>query len=490
MTRFILFLFLLLAGLVAPAAEGELLSVQLSGGTEKIDYIVEKNVLYFSMSQLAELFGDRIIWEEVGLSIAYQSSESKTIFFVDSPFLRMGDSVRNMVYPVIIRNGELYLPAETFMPVLNRIRPEQVSWDAHRKTIRVDSEWYNVTDLAFSPKANGLLIEIFVSGIKDYEIFQSEGNWLNITIPKGTVNRRQLLSRRDKDFLVDINVLQNPGSAQVSLRLRRKIDKMTHRLQTDPDRIQISLIDSLVAPIANNGLKKVGPDDLIDRIIIDPGHGGSDYGAIGHNGTREKDVVLDIAKRLAKIIRKDKIFSAVLTREKDEYLSLAERTRIANEEKGDIFVSIHANASVKRAARGFQVFFLAPAKNDSARAVAQLENATFLAELGNQPDSQYDDLSHILSDMIQTEFQTESADLAAMIERDFRRKVNSTDSRGIDQAGFYVLNGVYMPSVLVESAFITNRGDEQLLKSKDFREEVAQAIYEGLKRFKAKYENK
>jgi N-acetylmuramoyl-L-alanine amidase len=473
-----------------PAAEGELLSVQLSGGTEKIDYIVEKNVLYFSMSQLAELFGDRISWEEVGLSIVYQSSASKTIFFVDSPFLRMGDSVRNMVYPVIIRNGELYLPAETFMPVLNRIRPEQISWDAHRKTIRVDSEWYNVTDLAFSPKANGLLIEIFVSGIKDYEIFQSEGNWLNITIPNGTVNRRQILSRRNRDFLVDMNVLQNPGSAQVSLRLRRKIDKMTHRLQIDPDRIQISLIDSLVAPIANNELKKVGPDDLIDRIIIDPGHGGSDYGAIGHNGTREKDVVLDIAKRLAKIIRKDKIFSAVLTREKDEYLSLAERTRIANEEKGDIFVSIHANASVKRAARGFQVFFLAPAKNDSARAVAQLENATFLAELGNQQDSQYDDLSHILSDMIQTEFQTESADLAAMIERDFRRKVNSTDSRGIDQAGFYVLNGVYMPSVLVESAFITNRGDEQLLKSKDFREEVAQAIYEGLKRFKAKYENK
>ena len=173
---------------------GELLSVQMSGGTEKIEYFMEQNILYFSMSQLADLFGDRISWEVIGQTILYQSDSHQSRFFIDSPYMRIEDSVRNLTYPVRLRNGELYLPAETFMPVLNRLRPEKVTWDSHRKTIRVDSDWYNITDLSVSAKANGLLIELFVSDIKDYELFTSEGNWLNITIPDGTVNRRQLLS--------------------------------------------------------------------------------------------------------------------------------------------------------------------------------------------------------------------------------------------------------------------------------------------------------
>jgi N-acetylmuramoyl-L-alanine amidase len=207
--------------------------------------------------------------------------------------------------------------------------------------------------------------------------------------------------------------------------------------------------------------------------------------------TREKEIVLDIAKRLAKLIRKEKLFEVVMTRDKDVYVSLDGRTEIANKNNGDIFVSIHANASPKRSARGFQVFFLAPANNNDARAAAQLENATFLAEMHGDDDEFQDDLPYIISHMIQTEFQAESADLAAMIDRELRRSVNKlTRARGMDQAGFLVLNGVYMPSVLVEAAFLTNKNDEKLLKDKKYRQKVAEAVYAGLKRFKKKYENK
>jgi N-acetylmuramoyl-L-alanine amidase len=472
-----------------PVIKASEISLQMAGGVEKISSFSEDGITYFSMSQLASLLGDRLDWERAGLSIKYKSDRNELIFFIGSPFIRTNDSVANITYPAILRNGQLYLPAITFIQVFDRIRIEQISWNENDKIIRFDSEWYTINDLTFSPKANGLLIEIFVSGPTNYEIFPSDGNWINITIPGGTINQRQILSHKSSEFLLDLNAYQLDGSAQLSLRLRRQIGKIAHRFQPSPDRIQISMIDTLASIISNKEDESIGPDKLIDRIILDAGHGGSDFGAIGQKSSREKDIVLDIAKRLAKLIRKEKIFEVVLTREKDEAISLQDRTKKANDEHGDIFVSIHANASLKKIARGFQVFFLAPAKNDSARAVAQLENAPFLSETGPYNVDENDEIGYIISDMIQTEFQVESADLAAMVDKEFRRSLAETSARGIDQAGFYVLNGVFMPSILVETAFLTNREDEDLLNDKDFKQKVAESIYEGLKRFKAKYEN-
>jgi len=469
---------------------GTNISVQLSGNMEKIDSFRDDAITYFSMSQLTTILGERISWDAVGLSARFISDENSIAFTINSPFVKINDSVKNLIFPSLIKKGNLYLPAETFLPLFDNIRPEQIAWDGGRDLIRFDSEWYNVTDLAFSPKANGLLIELFVSEPKEYEIYISEGNWLNISILGGKVNRRQIMSRMTRNYLWDINVEQFEQSAQVSLRLNRSITKYTDRYQASPGRIQISLIDTSVAISSERSHIDIGPDKHINKVIIDAGHGGGDYGAIGLDKTLEKEIVLDIAKRLARLIRKDKLFEVVMTRDKDEEVSLEERTKIANEANGDIFISIHSNASPNKSARGFQVFYLAPARNDEARASAQLENAPFLAEISKAGQNQQDDLTLILSDMIQTEFQVESADLAAMVDKELRKELKSeTKARGIDQAGFYVLNGVYMPSLLVESAFLTNSADEKLLGKKKYRQSVAEAIYEGLKRFRAKYEN-
>lgn len=467
------------------------ISVQVSGSIEKIDAFEENNIDYFSFSQLVAVLGERLSWETIGHSVAFTSESHRAVFYFDSPYIGIDDSIRNITYPVQYKNGMIYLPAPTFIPLLDMIRPEQITWDGERRLIRLDSEFFNITDLAFAPKANGLLVEIFVTEPLEYEIYLSEGNWMNITVPGGKVNRRQILQRNDRRYLRDINVEQFDEAAQVSLRLRRSAQQYNHRLQAHPGRIQISLVDTVVTPVLSDNGPDFGPDDRIDKIIIDPGHGGKDVGAVGPNRTKEKKIVLDIAKRLAKLIRKEKVFEAILTREKDEYVSLEKRSKIANDANGDVYISIHANASLKKSARGFQVFFLAPARNDEARALAQLENAPFMAEMNPYKAHQQDDLSFILSDMIQTEFQSESADLAGMVDKELRREAKKdTRARGIDQAAFYVLNGVYMPSVLVEAAFLTNTADEKLLNNKKYRQKVAEAIYAGLKRFKAKYEKK
>jgi len=476
--------------LFASIVQADEFDVRISGGIEKVSALEINDVDYFSMSDLAAILGERISWDEVGFSAVFGTDQHRAEFYFDSPYIRIDDTIKNITYPVRFDEGELFLPVRTFMPFLDLIRHEQISWDSDHRSIRIDSEFYNITDLVFSPKANGLLVEIFIAEPMEYEIYLSEGNWMNISFPNGKINVRKILMRKDRRYIYDMQAEQFEKAAQISLRFRKKIERFTHRFQSNPGRLQISLVDTTVAPVTMRDPLDIGPDDKIDKIIIDPGHGGKDYGAIGYDKTREKKIVLDIAKRLAKLIRKDKIFEAIITREKDEYVSLEERTKIANDAKGDVFVSIHANASPKRSVRGFQVFFLAPALNDESRALAQLENAAFLSERNTFRMHQKDDLSVILSDMLQTEFQAESADLSKMIDKEFRKNIGKkTRARGIDQAGFYVLNGVYMPSVLVETAFITNKNDEKLLNDKDYRQKVAEAIYEGLKRFKAKYEN-
>lgn len=492
MTKTIKFLCISLFLLTFPAGIfASQVTVQITGGIEKIDAYEQNDIVYFSFSQLVDILGDHISWEEVGLAARYENKNHKILFYFDSPYISINDTVKNLTHPVKFRAGHVYLPAQTFIYMFDLIRSEQISWDNDRRLIRINSEWYNITDIALSSKANGLLIEIFVTEPKKYEIYESEGNWLNVTIPGGTVNRRQVLSRRSNKLLRDMNAFQFEASAQISLRFRKGIGNYTHRFQTNPSRIQISIIDTAAAPIIYNVIDQIGPDDRIDKIIVDAGHGGRDNGAIGFRKTREKKIVLDIAKRLAKLIRKEKLFQVVMTREKDKYVPLEDRAEIANKNNGDLFVSIHANASPQRTARGFQVFFLAPANNDAARAAAQLENAPFLEEISFGFEDDGDDLSMILSDMIQTEFQVESADLAAMVDKELRKRVSKkTRARGLDQAGFVVLNRIYMPSILVEAAFLTNKNDEDLLRKKSYRQKIAEAIYAGLKRFRAKYEKK
>jgi len=484
---FIILSFILLT--LPSAINAATVSVQISGGMEKIPSVTEHNMAYFSMSHLAEVLGEGLNWDFPGVSAVYQTEQNTATFYINSPYININDTVKNLIYPVRFIEGNLYLPARTFIPLLDLIRTEQILWDKDAGTIRINSEWYDITDVALTTKTNGKLIEIFITSPKKYEIFISEGNWLNVTIPDGRVNQRQILRRKQGSFIRDINVYQFEASAQISFRMKRNIVKYDHRLQMNPPRIQISIPDTTVVPTPFIGPEYIGPDERISKVIIDAGHGGADYGAIGLDKTQEKKIVLDISKRLAKLIRKEKLFEVVMTREKDVAVSLEDRANLANNESGDVYISIHANASPKRHARGFQVFFLAPANNDEARAAAQLENAPFLAELNTLSDDNIDNLSYILSDMIQTEFQVESADLARMVDKEFRKRLTRhTKARGMDQAGFAVLNRVFMPSILVEAAFLTNKEDEKLLRNKKYRQEVAEAIYAGLKRFKSKYE--
>jgi N-acetylmuramoyl-L-alanine amidase len=215
----------------------------------------------------------------------------------------------------------------------------------------------------------------------------------------------------------------------------------------------------------------------IGRIVIDPGHGGHDTGTIGPTGLMEKDLCLDIALRLGKIIHQKLPGAEVIyTRSDDTFVPLEERTRIANEAKADLFISIHANSSHDRQARGIETYYLNLKGTPEAMEVAARENAT--------SQEGVHDLQDLVKQIAQTEKIDESREFAEDVQDELAKHILRTKrtarNRGVRKAPFVVLIGADMPSILTEVSFLSNPYDERMLKKPDHRQSVAEGIYEGV----------
>lgn len=230
------------------------------------------------------------------------------------------------------------------------------------------------------------------------------------------------------------------------------------------------------------GLKKVEKTLLKRRIVIDPGHGGHDPGAIGSNGLFEKDIVLDIAKKLKNILESNPLYEVFLTRDKDIFLPLEERTAIANKLNADLFVSLHANASPRREARGIETYLLNWTDDEEAMRVAARENAISLKKM-KAMNVQFDIIKVITDDLFRQNKRDESIKLAHYVQSSLIKNLENSYNLGVKQALFYVLFGAKMPSVLVEVSFISNPVEEDLLSKDEYRERIAGAIFEGIQKY-------
>jgi N-acetylmuramoyl-L-alanine amidase len=220
-------------------------------------------------------------------------------------------------------------------------------------------------------------------------------------------------------------------------------------------------------------------------IVIDPGHGGDDPGALGPAGHREKDVTLAIAHKLASKLRSGLGANVILTRNGDATLSLAERKDVANAREADLFVSIHANASVRADAEGIETYYLKNSNDRATLRLAKLENGVDPLIKGTDI-SRDADLPFILSDMVQGSKEAESISLARQIQGELVRSVQprykAVRDLGVKQGPFYVLDGTYMPSVLVETGFITHSAEGARIRSSSYQDLIAEGIYRGIRR--------
>ncbi|NTU42601.1 MAG: N-acetylmuramoyl-L-alanine amidase [Nitrospirales bacterium] len=255
-----------------------------------------------------------------------------------------------------------------------------------------------------------------------------------------------------------------------------------------PERIIIEFASAAIeerekrpSPVTRE-VRKIEPErDLRRRIVIDAGHGGHDPGAVGPTGLKEKDVVLDIALRIREIMEKEHpLYDVILTRDKDVFIPLDERAAIANRSHADLFVSVHANASPNRKARGMETYLLNWTNDGEAMRVAARENAISLKKMRQVQD----ELAIILTSLERESKRDDSVLLAGSIQRSLASSIRphypKVNDLGVKQALFYVLVGAKMPSTLVEVSFVSNPDEEGLLSDEKYRQQLARSIVSGI----------
>jgi len=234
------------------------------------------------------------------------------------------------------------------------------------------------------------------------------------------------------------------------------------------------------------GAESVLPDGF-NAVVVDAGHGGEDHGAMGPAGLLEKDLVLDVSRRLVKRLREHNL-RVVLTRDTDVFVPLETRTSAANDARGDLFISIHGNASRSSDVRGIETYFASLEYTDeAARQIARRENDAFGAAASRAVIN--DPLQALLGDMIATEYMLESSEFAQLAQNELAR-IDAVPSRGVKQAPFVVLMGVQMPAALVEIGFLTNSDDEGELNRSVRRDALADALAKAVVAFGKRYDER
>jgi N-acetylmuramoyl-L-alanine amidase len=293
---------------------------------------------------------------------------------------------------------------------------------------------------------------------------------------------------------VDLTLPEKYGEAQISEIIsviendenNKDLEKIPAAKFEDKNIIDDSfaIIDDTTEGVAAKQEKEKDPCYKRKKIIVlDAGHGGEDPGAVGPNGTKEKDINLEIVYELKTIFDNDDNYEIILTRKDDTFIPLVKRTNIANKCNADLFISVHCNASFDRSVNGFEIYFLSEKATDSeAAATAVLENSVL--ELERKTGKKSTSLQSVFLSLAITEYINECSELSGFISAETTNRLK-IPNKGVKQAGFYVLRGAQMPSVLVESAFISNYEQEVKFSSKKFCVAVADSIYEGVVKYYA-----
>lgn len=287
------------------------------------------------------------------------------------------------------------------------------------------------------------------------------------------------------------------GSLRVVLDMARKVEPRVFVLDPAEQYGHRLVLDMPVpegqAPVVVN-VPPAGPPLVAEAfqprpiiVAIDAGHGGEDPGAIGPSGLQEKNVALDLARRLARLVSAEPGFRAVLTRDGDYYLGLRERMNRARKVQADLFVSVHANAVKDSRVRGSAVYVVSPrgASSEHARWLAQRENAADLVG-GIGLENKDDELAAVLIDLSQSSTMEASFDVGGRMLTALS-KVNQLQRTQVQQAAFVVLKSPDIPSVLVETAFITNPSEEKLLRSDAGKQRLAKSMFDGIKGYFESY---
>jgi N-acetylmuramoyl-L-alanine amidase len=449
-------------------------------GDRTVPVLQQDGQTYFSAAEVVSALGGAIVPDSTGFKLTLNNTV--VAFGPDSRFAVVGEDLIEMpVVPVVIE-GRPYVTWHFFSGFLSRATALDASWDSVANVLSIHTRQSNavnaqvsVTDLQGISK-----IVITLATPTEYTIVREPGNY--------TIRfRNPIRAPFPEQTFEDPHVARIAFSGtEVRIQLRgQEIVGDDYRLE-NPFRVVLDLRKgagpSIPAVPTAPGTRGAEPPG-IRTIVIDPGHGGKEVGAVGPNGLLEKDVTLEVSRKLASALERLGT-RVVLTRDDDSVVSLDQRTAIANQYKADLFLSVHMNAAVVKGAKGSETYFLSlEASDDLARRAAETENAASAAV----PAGAGADLKLILWDLAHQEYVQESSRLAQAIQEEMN-KATGVQNRGVKQAPFKVLVGATMPAALVEVGFITNPEEESKLKSDSFQDVMVDALVNAVRRYKNEYE--
>ena len=293
----------------------------------------------------------------------------------------------------------------------------------------------------------------------------------------------------DDGLVKELRLEPATGGAVLRIILEAPAGQVKDFALQDPARIVLDLYrpKDAAGPEGTPGGAAAQPLRLV---VLDAGHGGHDPGATGPTGVQEKEVVLDVTRRVARMMEESGLgIKVAMSRNTDVFVPLRDRTNFANKQRADLFVSIHANAHPRSVSEGVETYFLSSEASDTeSRQTAAIENGALQLE-SPAARQKTDAIKSILWDLAQSEFQQESSFLAETVLDSMTRSLRLVN-RGVKQAGFFVLGGAAMPAILIEIGFLTNPKEEKKLSTPEYREATARAIFTGLSEYKRRYDQR
>jgi N-acetylmuramoyl-L-alanine amidase len=481
-----------------------------SGDTTVIGSVDSAGVLFFSLNDFLK---------SLRLPASVNDSTGKIecliamqlVRFTDrNPFVVITERASNtatiyqMSGSVIRKRGDFFVSAIAFIPLYERLTEQRLSINSQHTLLLETFQTlkYSVAGIQIEKKINGSLITIHANyKLGDIESWLKPDGWLFVTIMGANADIIAINATKPFGAVRKVLAFQSPASLQLTFQVTSDVvqaetvnDPASNDLHISLRTLSISEKEELKKK--NQEAKKQQLNNRRDRwkldvIVIDAGHGGKDPGCIGVVGTREKNITLDVGLKLGYLIETNlRGVKVVYTRSNDKFVELYRRTQIANEAGGKLFISIHCNSLPHKPSgmNGFEIYLLRPNRSEEAVTIASRENAVIQLEEGYK--ERYQNLTEekfIIVTMAQSAYMKQSEQFAESAAGSMAKRLRIRNS-GVKQAGFQVLVGASMPNVLVELGYLSNRDEEQFLRSDNGQDRIADALFRGVKDYKMKYE--
>ncbi len=495
------FLFFLFTLTVVPQISNKL-AVVTSAGTKYIPAYERQGITYFSVIHFAEALSINYYYNADAQKIELKFTSYNLKITSKNPYLVLTGKRNQPSEEYQLPTSTYFIDEQIFIPllysfdVIKKASGNNLSLEAGKIVLKgeVVSEetktktGFDIIGISVDEKINGTLVRVkSKSRILTYTS-SYEQNVLKVIFRNVNADVENLELTGGKGLIKNISAKNVGKDTEIEFTLGNEYTTNEVLNADGSNDILITIHNKIFS--RNEEREKNKSKWEFDVIVIDAGHGGKDVGAIGVNGVKEKDVNLGISLKLGKLIEHDmKDVKVIYTRKNDTFVELYKRGKIANEEGGKLFISIHCNSTPKKPsdATGFEVYLLRPGRTTEAISIAERENSVIQYEKNPEKYEKLTDENFILVTMAHSAYMKYSEKFSDILNKQMGVDM-SIPSRGIKQAGFYVLVGASMPSVLIETGFVSNKNDANYLKSSKGQNEIAGAIFKAIKSFRGYYE--